>query len=206
MNRNNKLTDTELVAKVQGSVGDAGDVGDYEAFEELVKRYERRIYGHSLRLLGNKEDAEDVLQETFLNVFRAIKNFRGDSSFSTWIYRIATNNALMKLRKSGRVEVEFDDEFPNIDPAKGGATVSYIEGPGDALIEKEVLAELDKAVKKLPEKYRTIFLLRDVEEFSTTETAEILDITESAVKSRLHRARLSLREGLSKFKEGAVGN
>jgi RNA polymerase sigma-70 factor (ECF subfamily) len=157
-----------------------------------------------LRLLGSREDAEDVLQETFLNAFRAINSFRGDSSFSTWIYRIATNNALMKLRKSGRVELEFNDELPNISVSEDRPPIGHIESPVDALFEKELLSELDQAVGKLPEKYRTIFLLRDVEEFSTEETAEILGITESAVKSRLHRARLFLRESLGHLMQGGA--
>jgi len=199
MKEYDKLDDTRLVQLVQG-----GDGSKFEAFEELVRRYEKKIYGHSLRLLGKREDAEDVLQETFLNAFRAIESFRGDSSFSTWIYRIATNNALMKLRKSGRVEVEFNEDLPNLAPSENRAPVGYIDSPVDALFEKELLSELDEAVRKLPEKYRTIFLLRDVEEFSTTETAEILGITESAVKSRLHRARLFLRESLDHLMEGGA--
>lgn len=201
MEEYNKLEDSRLVQLVQGE-----DQGDFEAFEELVKRYERKIYGHSLRILGNREDAEDVLQETFLNAFRAINSFRGDSSFSTWIYRIATNNALMKLRKSGRMDLEFNDDLPNISHSEERTSIGRIESPVDALFEKELLSELDEAVGKLPEKYRTIFLLRDVEEFSTEETAEILGITESAVKSRLHRARLFLRESLGHLmKGGALG-
>jgi len=177
---------------------------DYKAFEELVKRYEGRIYGHTLRLLGNREDAEDVLQETFLNVFRALGNFRGDSTFSTWIYRIATNNALMRLRKLSHGEREFDDELPPPESMKRQALASHILDPKDALLEKEMLEELDKAIEKLPEKYRTIFLLRDVEEFSTDKAAQVLGISEAAVKSRLHRARLFIRESLlQKFQDKA---
>jgi RNA polymerase sigma-70 factor (ECF subfamily) len=169
---------------------------DYQAFEELVKRYEGRIYGHTLRLLGNREDAEDVLQETFLNVFRSLDSFRGDSTFSTWIYRIATNNALMRLRKLSHGERELNDELPPPESMKRQALASHILDPKDTLLEKEMLQELDKAVERLPEKYRSIFLLRDVEEFSTDKTAQVLGISEAAVKSRLHRARLFIREAL----------
>jgi RNA polymerase sigma-70 factor, ECF subfamily len=177
-------------------VGKARDK-DYEAFEELVKRYEGKIYGHSLRLLGNREDAEDVLQETFLNVFRALENFRGDSAFSTWLYRIATNNALMKLRKANaHGQKELDDELPPPESFKQNAMASHILNPKDALMGKEAIKELNVAIARLPEKYRAVFLLRDVEEFSTERSAEILGISESAVKSRLHRARLYLRETL----------
>ncbi len=177
---------------------------DYQAFEELVKRYEGKIYGHTLRLLGNREDAQDVLQETFLNVFKGLENFRGDSSFSTWIYRIATNNALMRLRKLSHAERELNDELPPPESMKRQALASHILDPKDAFLEKEMLRELDKAVERLPEKYRSIFLLRDVEELSTDRTANVLGISEAAVKSRLHRARLFIREALLKKFEGKM--
>jgi RNA polymerase sigma-70 factor, ECF subfamily len=184
------VSDDSLVAQAQQK--------DYHAFEELVKRYEGKIYGHTLRLLGNREDAQDVLQETFLNVFKGLDNFRGDSTFSTWIYRIATNNALMRLRKLSHAERELNDELPPPESMKRQALASHILDPKDALLEKEMLRELDKAVERLPEKYRTIFLLRDVEEFPTDKTARVLGISEAAVKSRLHRARLFIRETLLK--------
>ncbi|MBN2223694.1 MAG: sigma-70 family RNA polymerase sigma factor [Deltaproteobacteria bacterium] len=190
------IPDDSLVAQAQKK--------DYQAFEELVKRYEGRIYGHTLRLLGNREDAEDVLQETFLNMFKGLENFRGDSSFSTWIYRIATNNALMRLRKLSHGERELNDELPPPESMKRQALASHILDPKDTLLEKEMLQELNKAVDRLPEKYRTIFLLRDVEEFSTDRTAKVLGISEAAVKSRLHRARLYIRELLlKKYEEKA---
>lgn len=190
------IPDDTLVAQAQKK--------DYHAFEELVKRYEGRIYGHTLRLLGNREDAEDVLQETFLNAFKGLENFRGDSTFSTWIYRIATNNALMRLRKLSHGERELNDELPPPESMKRQALASHILDPKDTLLEKEMMRELDKAVERLPEKYRTIFLLRDVEEFPTDRTAQVLGISEAAVKSRLHRARLYIRETLlKKFEEKA---
>jgi RNA polymerase sigma-70 factor (ECF subfamily) len=191
MKKYTDLDDTKLVELAKD--------GEYKAFEELVQRYETKIYGHMLRLLGNREDAEDILQETFLNAFRALKGFRGDSSFSTWIYRIATNNALMKLRKMKRKYTEFREELPPAELLKGASVDHSFESPPEALMEKEMLEALDKAVEKLPEKYRAVFLLRDVEEFSTQRTAEILDLTEAAVKSRLHRARIFLKESLSDF-------
>ncbi len=188
------VSDDSLVAQAQKK--------DYQAFEELVKRYEGKIYGHTLRMVGNREDAQDVLQETFLNVFKSLENFRGDSSFSTWIYRIATNNALMRLRKLSHAERELNDELPPPESMKRQALASHILDPKDAFLEKEMLRELDKAVERLPEKYRTIFLLRDVEEFSTERTATVLGISEAAVKSRLHRARLFIREALLRKFEG----
>jgi RNA polymerase sigma-70 factor, ECF subfamily len=196
------MTDYKIVS--DDSLVEQAQKKDYQAFEELVKRYEGKIYGHTLRLLGNREDAQDVLQETFLNVFKGLENFRGDSSFSTWIYRIATNNALMRLRKLSHAERELNDELPPPESMKRQALASHILDPKDAFLEKEMLRELDKAVERLPEKYRSIFLLRDVEELSTDRTANVLGISEAAVKSRLHRARLFIREALLKKFEGKM--
>jgi len=190
----NALTDDELVKKAQEN--------DYESFEELVRRYEKKIYGHTIRMLGNREDAEDVLQETFLNAFRALGSFRGDSSFSTWIYRIATNNALMKIRKSGRTYTEFEEDIPPPEMMRDRPYSWFERNPREAFLEKELVETLNKAVNELPEKYRAIFLLRDVEGFSTQRAAEVLGISESAAKSRLHRARMYLREFLEKTLDG----
>lgn len=192
------LTDDELVKRAQDN--------DYESFEELVRRYEKKIYGHTIRMLGNKEDAEDVLQETFLNAFRALGSFRGDSSFSTWIYRIATNNALMKIRKSGRAYTEFEEEIPPPEMMRDRPYSWFERNPREAFLEKELVETLNKAVNELPEKYRAIFLLRDVEGFSTQRAADVLGITESAAKSRLHRARMYLREFLEKTLDGKSGS
>ena len=190
------LTDDELVKRAQGD--------DYESFEELVRRYEKKIYGHTIRMLGNPEDAEDVLQETFLNAFRALGSFRGDSSFSTWIYRIATNNALMKIRKSGRIYTEFEDELPPTEMMRDRPYSSFEQNPREVFLERELVDMLNKAVNELPEKYRAIFLLRDVEGFSTQRASEVLGISESAAKSRLHRARMYLREFLEKRLDGEL--
>ncbi|MBN1880678.1 MAG: sigma-70 family RNA polymerase sigma factor [Deltaproteobacteria bacterium] len=190
----NALTDDELVKRAQEN--------DYESFEELVRRYEKKIYGHAVRMLGNPEDAEDVLQETFLNAFRALESFRGESSFSTWIYRIATNNALMKIRKSGRGYTEFEDEIPPPEMMRDRPYSWFERNPREAFLEKELVDILNKAVNELPEKYRAIFLLRDVEGFSTQRASEVLGISESAAKSRLHRARMYLREYLEKTLDG----
>jgi len=188
------LTDDELVQRAQED--------DYGSFEELVRRYEKKIYGHTIRMLGNPEDAEDVLQETFLNAFRALRSFRGDSSFSTWIYRIATNNALMKIRKSGRTYTQVEEEIPPPEMMRDRPYSWFERNPREAFQEKELMDALNRAVNDLPEKYRAIFLLRDVEGFSTQRAAEVLEISESAAKSRLHRARMYLREFLEKALDG----
>jgi RNA polymerase sigma-70 factor (ECF subfamily) len=190
------LTDDELVQRAREN--------DYESFEELVRRYEKKIYGHTIRMLGSPEDAEDVLQETFLNAFRALGSFRGDSSFSTWIYRIATNNALMKIRKAGRAYTEFEEELPPQEMMRDRPYSWFERNPREVFQEKELMEALNRAVNDLPEKYRAIFLLRDVEGFSTQRAAEVLEISESAAKSRLHRARMYLREFLEKALDGDV--
>ena len=178
--------------------------GSYEAFEELVNRYERKIYRLGLNITGSHEDAEDVLQETFLKAFEHVADFREDSRFYTWIFRIALNMGLMKLRKRRSDKVvplegagseqeefiprEFTDWRPN---------------PEQLLAESELQDILLRAAQSLPPSYRTVFLLRDAEGLSTEETARALHLAEGTVKAFLHRARLQLRERLSQsFGEG----
>lgn len=173
--------------------------GSYDAFEALVNLYEKKIYRLSLRLTGNKEDAEDVLQETFLKVFEHLNDFRRDSRFYTWLVRIAVNEGLMRLRKrrSDRtepLETQADDD---------GAAIphdvrDWKPNPEEILAREEMESLLLNAAMVLPESLRTVFLLRDVDEMSTEETADLMHITTGAVKARLFRARLQLREELSK--------
>ena len=178
--------------------------GNYGAFEELVNRYERKIYRLGMNITGSPEDAEDVLQETFLKAFQHLPDFRADARFYTWIVRIAVNEALMKLRKrraSKEVAVEdFEDE-------EGAVTVrefaDWKPNPEEQMARAELEDILRNAIRGLPPSFRTVFYLRDVEGLSTEETAEMLDLSEGAVKARLFRARLRLREDLSKvFKRG----
>jgi RNA polymerase sigma-70 factor, ECF subfamily len=171
---------------------------DYQAFEELVKRYEDRIYRLGLKMLRSPEDAEDLLQKTFLSVFEKMNQFRGESSVSTWIFRIATNHALMKLRKDkgknidsldAPVCLEQENLVPQI-PAENTDVVELYE-------RKELLEKLEQALQQLPDIYRLVFILRDVEGFSNKEVAKMLNLSVPAVKSRILRARLHLKDYLT---------
>lgn len=194
MKKNNPLipTDEELVALAKDE--------SYEAFEQLMHRYEKPLYNLALRITKNPENAEEVLQDTFLSVFRKIDGFRGDSSFKTWIYRVATNFALMKIRgNKKKVQVFLDepirsngDEIPRDVP-------DWRENPQDAYEKGELRNIIKEAVESLPEIYRTVFYLRDIEGFSNNEVAEVLNLSLPAVKSRILRARLLMRDKLSAY-------
>lgn len=188
-------TDAELVDAIQG--------GDYEAFEELVRRFSDRVYRLAWSFVKNDHEAEDVAQETFLNVYRAIDRFRGASKVGSWIYRITVNTALMRLRrKRRRPEVSFDALQPDDEPRghhhDSPVLVDEHTAEDDA-DRSEMATKIQAAVDELDEKYRVVFLLRDVEELSIQETGDILNLTPAAVKSRLHRARLQLRAALERY-------
>lgn len=195
------LNDDELVDKAQR--GDTGAIG------ELVTRYEDRVYSMAYRMVGNREDAEDVLQDTFLNVIRSIGSFRKRSSFSTWLYRIAANAALTRLRKRSRkekTEGEFLDEVYAVkQEAQSGQPLSdWSANPAKKLLTEESRVIMEQAISELPEKYRTVFILRDVEGLPANEVAEVLELSIPAVKSRLHRARMFLRNHLSHYYAGEL--
>jgi len=176
--------------------------GDRHEFARMVDKYSNALYRLALKMLGNPRDAEDVLQNTFLQAFQHLKEFEGRSSLSTWLYRIASNEALMMIRRR-RPEIDFSD-----------AAREEEEGPGDYepaeltdwghLPEAEVLTSetrlvLDQAIQTLPETLRIVFILRDIEGLSIRETSQALDLSETAVKTRLLRARLRLRDELSVY-------
>ncbi len=171
--------------------------GDYLAFEQIVDKYEGRIYRHLRKMLNDNHVAEDLLQETFLNAYRGLKNFQGDSSFSTWLFKIATNSALMYLRKAKPESVEYRDEMSDSsDSGLWGASAEFVNSPLDNLLSEEGRRKIEEAIEALPLLYRSVLVLRDVEGFSLQEVAEILETSVTAVKSRLHRARNAVRESL----------
>jgi RNA polymerase sigma-70 factor (ECF subfamily) len=178
--------------------------GNYAAFEELVNRYEKKIYRLGMNITGNPEDAEDVLQETFLKAFEHLPDFREDSRFYTWIVRIAVNEALMKLRKRrASKEVAMEDSADEDGEVMPREFADWKPNPEQQYARQELERILMTAVQSLPATFRTVFYLRDVEGLSTEETAQLLNLSEGAVKARLFRARLRLREDLSKiFKRG----
>ena len=174
--------------------------GDRAEFARLVEAYSGQVYRLALKMLHNPQDAEDILQETFIKAYNALPNFEGRSSLSTWLYRIATNEALMFLRKKRPVQVSVDETIESDEgDERPRQIVDWCCLPEDELMSTEARANLDRSVQQLPETLRTVFLLRDIEGLSTRETAEVLDISESAVKTRLSRARFKLRELLSQY-------
>src|SRR6267378_2086317 len=174
--------------------------GDAAAFSELVNRYERKIFRLAKHITQNDEDAEDVLQETFLKAYSHLDTFQGQSKFYTWIVRIAVNEALMKLRKrKSSKTVSLDEPTDTGEETMVREIAVWDEDPEQKYSQSELREILDKAVESLKPAFRTVFVLRDIEELSTEETASALDISIPAVKSRLLRARLQLREKLTKF-------
>lgn len=177
--------------------------GDLAAFEELVSRHEQRVYTLARRILGNEQDAEDVTQQTFLSAIEHLDGFRGDASFSTWLTRIATHAALKVIRKRKGLPMVSLDEATDPDAANGiiphpEYIADWRETPETLAARNETNELLGAALRDLDEKYRVVFLLRDVDGFSIRETAELLGLKEENVKVRLLRARLHLREHLTR--------
>jgi RNA polymerase sigma-70 factor (ECF subfamily) len=190
-----ETTDLELVQRAQA--------GELDAFEALTTRYEQRIFSLALRMLRQEQDAEDVTQQTFLSALENLRGFRGEASFATWLFRIATHAALKVIRK--RKGLELVSLEAATEAADGADTVPHPEYIADwrqspeQLVEKnEVRRLLDEALARLDEKHRLVFLLRDVEGLSIKETADALDLSEANTKVRLLRARLQLREQLTR--------
>lgn len=183
--------------------------GDPAAYRDLVDLNSANVYRVALKLLGDAQEAEDVLQETFLSAFESIGKFEGRSQLSTWLYRIATNASLMRLRKRRRAEAFSLDDTPG-EEEEAEPSPRYLADwsavPDSQLLTAEAKAEMDRAIGDLPETLRSVFVLRDIQGLSGDETARILGITVQAVKTRLHRARLRLRDRLSLyFSERAPG-
>lgn len=171
--------------------------GDKHAQSQLVTMYSARIYNLGLRMLRNNEDAEDMLQETFITALQKIGSFKGNSSFYTWIYRIGVNIALGKLRKQSRMQISYSIQEPDFENLHGLDISDWPEYIETRISDEEFRTALRLALDDLDEKYRSVFVLRDLEELSTSKTAEILGLTESNVKVRLMRARLFLRDRMN---------
>jgi len=174
--------------------------GDDRAFTDLVNRYERKIFRLAKHITQNEEDAEDVLQETFLKAYSHLGEFQGNSKFYTWIVRIAVNESLMKLRKRKTDRtVSLDESIDTGEETIVREIAVWEDSPEDRYSQEELRGILEKAIDSLRPAFRTVFVLRDVEELSTEETAVALNLSVPAVKSRLLRARLQLREKLTRF-------
>jgi RNA polymerase sigma-70 factor (ECF subfamily) len=186
-----KKTDQELIADFQR--------GEQRSFEELISRYSNKVFSLASRLTRNAEDAEEVLQDVFITVHRKIGGFEGKSSFSSWLYRVTVNAAFMKLRKRKQ-----DQTVPLEEIIQQAQVVQSLKSPEHAYVDSlsirnQMLEALEVAIRKLPDDYRPVFILRDVDGLTSREVSKILDLTVPAVKSRLHRSRLMLRRRLSKF-------
>ena len=178
---------------------DRAKAGDGAAFSELVKQYDRRVFRMAKQITQNEEDAEDVLQETFLKAYSHLDDFQGNSRFYTWLVRIAVNEALMKLRRRRSDKtVPLDEPIDTGEDEMVREVAVWDENPEQKYSREELAQILDQAVQSLKPAYRTVFVLRDIEELSIEETAEALNLSISAVKSRLLRARLQLREKLTR--------
>lgn len=194
--------DLDLVAQAAG--------GDPTAFSELVARHQDRVYAVAMHLLRDTSEAEEVVQETFLAALEKLAGFRGDAAFTTWLHRVAANAALMRLRKRRRApdglsESPMDELLPRFD-AQGhllaeGPSHDWSKRADEQLADRQVRQAVEGAIQNLPEDYRIVFLLRDVEGLSSEAMAELLGISVAAVKSRLHRARLALRAELGHYLE-----
>jgi RNA polymerase sigma-70 factor, ECF subfamily len=180
--------------------------GDRDAFAQLVDETSPQIYRVALQILGNEQDAEDVLQETYIKAFRALPEFEGRSSLTTWLYRIATNEALMRVRKRQpqTISVEENTSFDAGVESEGMEIVDFCCLPEGEFISEETRRFLNRAVQNLPANLRVVFVMRDLEGLSIQETAEALHISENNVKTRLLRARLHLRQELSVYFGGKV--
>ena len=192
-------TDRELVERSQK--------GETAAFAMLVERHQRQLYRLALRMTGSDADANEVLQEAFLNAWQKLPNFRGEAQFSSWLYRIAANSALMRLRRKRRAPDALQEQ-PLEPTGPRFSAEGYLDPPphsdwsqraDEKMMSGQLGVAIDKAVRELPEDYRTVFLLKDVDGLSNEDIAHALELTVPAVKSRLHRARLALRDKLGEF-------
>jgi len=183
----------------------AAKKGDLSAFEELVNRYERKIFRLTLNITQNREDAEDAMQDAFLKSYSHLKDFQGDSRFYTWLVRIAANEALMRLRKRRPNQFSLDEPVQGEEDLMPREVEDWGPSPEQRFAQTEMKNILSRVIEELEPDYRIVFVLRDMEELSTEETAAAVGISVPAVKSRLLRARLKLRDKLAKyFRQGGA--
>jgi RNA polymerase sigma-70 factor (ECF subfamily) len=187
--------DRELLARAQA--------GDMSAFESLVDRHEDKVYGLALRMTRSEADAAEITQDTFLSAYQHLGEFRGEAAFGSWVHRIAANNALMRLRRQKVLDIVSDDlagpEFTERGSLADGPESDWSKRADDKILDEELGRAIQEATDALPEGYREVFLLKDLEGLSYEEISEMVGISVPAVKSRLHRARLALREAIDAF-------
>lgn len=185
--------------------------GDPAAFDDFVESYRRKLFQYSYLMCGHREDAEEVAQDTLLKVFSSLEQLREPQSLKAWVFRIARNECLMKRRKSvfaPEHELSLDDFRPQATGEGEGRAIEIADWsslPDDAAQRSEIRRMIGQAIKELPDSYRAVILLRDVEELTTEEAASVLDVSTDVVKTRLHRARLAMRQKLDQYLRSAVG-
>jgi len=188
-----------LIAQDEKRLIDSAKSGNKIAFGKLIRQYEKTVYSFAFKICRDKEKAEEAMQETFINAYRGLKSFSGNSKFSTWLYRIVTNNCLMMHRKKSHEPVVSLEDSELYRETGELQVPHWGETPHDAVLNKELKEILDKAIQKLPLEYRIVFVMRDVEGLSTKEVGKSLKLSAPAIKSRLHRARLFLRNELNPY-------
>ena len=176
---------------------------DERAFEEIVSLYQNRIYNLVWRMLGNREEAEDIAQEVFVTVFKSVDNFRGEAKFSTWLYRIAANHCKNRLKYLGRRNYRTTSELSELTEhelasANPRASTPHIDGPDQVLEGLQAERLVQEGMRLLDEEHRMLIVLRDMEDLSYQEISSITNLAEGTIKSRLHRARMALKEHLAK--------
>ena len=186
---------------VDRDLAEAMIAGREGAFQEFAERHGASILAFARRICGTH--AEEVMQETFLKAYRSIKDLRDPSALKSWVYRISVNECRKihnRTRRGKVLEIPLDEVLPGADgEARNGKLADWSEVPLDRLLQGELKEKLDEAIQNLPDDFRIVLVLRDMEGFSTTQTAEILEIGEPLVKVRLHRARLAIRKGLAEY-------
>ncbi|TMQ48500.1 MAG: sigma-70 family RNA polymerase sigma factor [Candidatus Eisenbacteria bacterium] len=190
---------TDYAVQADPDLVSGAQKGDTRAFDELVRRYRDKVYRLSFKILRNEDDAAEALQDAFLSAFRGLANFKAESTFSTWLYRITTNASLMKYRKRRDNLVSLEQSQNPGEGAEAMQLPDWSTQPLDELLDSETRQVMEEGKRLLDEDLRTVFILRDEEGLSNAEVAEILDLSVAAVKSRLHRARLRLLDRLSRY-------
>ncbi len=191
-----QMPDAELVTRARG---DDVRAGDTRAFDELVRRYQDKVFRLCFKILRHEDDASEALQDAFLSAYRGLKNFKAESTFSTWLYRIATNAALMKYRRRRDGHVSYEQSQSSIEDAEPMAIADWSTQPLDELLDTETREILAREVDRLPANEREVFVLRDIMEQSNEEVARELGVSVAAIKSRLHRARVHLRDRVNRY-------
>jgi RNA polymerase sigma-70 factor (ECF subfamily) len=179
----------------------AAQSGDPMALKALVQKYEKTVFGFSFKVCRNQDDAEDTLQEAFLNILKSLQSFNFKSTFSTWVYRIVSNSCMMKFRKEKRDRWESFEQMDKPEERIKETYSKWPETPVEEVLSHELKQEMDQAVLDLPPIYRLVFVLKDLEGLKIEEVAQSLDITITAAKARLRRARLFLRDRLATYME-----